>query len=51
MVAIEDPQGGASRASANAGESFLSGDGINWSDLTEYYPNANVCLKAYTKGN
>lgn len=49
MVAIESPQRGASRASANPGESYISGDGANWSDLTDYYSDANVCLKAYTR--
>ncbi|MDH7513093.1 MAG: lectin like domain-containing protein [Clostridiales bacterium] len=41
----------SSRATANAGESFISYDGVAWSDLhTSWdgrYRNSNVCLKAY----
>lgn len=35
-------------ATANAGESFVSLDGKQWNDLTEKYPNANICIKAFT---
>ncbi len=41
----------SSRAMANAGESFVSYDGVSWNDLhTSWdgrYRNSNVCLKAY----
>ncbi len=41
----------SSRAVANAGESFVSYDGVSWNDLhTSWdgkYRNSNVCLKAY----
>lgn len=37
-----------SKATANAGESFVSSDGTSWDDILEYIPNANVCIKAFT---
>ena len=49
-IAVEYPwKGYSSKATANAGESFISTDGSNWSDLTEFCKNTNVCLKAYTE--
>lgn len=48
-IAVEDPwEGYSSKATANAGESFVSSDGSNWKDLTGVIKNTNVCLKAYT---
>ena len=48
-IAIEKPiSGWSSKAKANAGESFVSPDGIVWSDITMYYPNTNSCIKAFT---
>jgi C1A family cysteine protease len=48
-IAIEKPVVGySSKAMANNGESFISPDGITWSDTTKYYPNTNVCIKAFT---
>ena len=38
-----------SRCTANAGESFMSKDGVNWTDFQKYDPSANFCIKAYTK--
>jgi C1A family cysteine protease len=38
----------SSKATANAGESFISNNGTNWSDLTSYYINTSVCLKVFT---
>lgn len=35
-------------STANCGESFISGDGINWTDATMVYDSANVCIKAFT---
>ncbi len=47
-VAVETPIGGySSKARANPGESFVSPDGKQWSDITTYLPNTNVCLKAF----
>lgn len=49
-VAIEYPYTGYSTAAkANSSESYYSGDGNAWSDMTALVTNANVCLKAYTK--
>jgi C1A family cysteine protease len=48
-VAIEYPiEDFTSKATAEPGQSFVSPDGKDWSDLTTVDdPNANVCLKAY----
>lgn len=47
-VPCEKAYGGySSGASANPGESFLSNDGVNWTDMGSGY-SANVCIKAYT---
>jgi hypothetical protein len=48
-VALEYPYAGySSRASAKSGESFVSNDGISWTDITTVYPNSNVCLKSFS---
>ncbi|MCX6699269.1 MAG: lectin like domain-containing protein [Methanomicrobiales archaeon] len=48
-VAIEMPiEGYSSKATALPGQSYISSDGAGWNDLTQSYPNSNVCLKAYT---
>ena len=47
-IPCENPVGGySSGARANAGESFVSYNGSAWQDLTSYFPNTNVCLKAF----
>ncbi|WP_162013078.1 lectin like domain-containing protein [Methanosarcina acetivorans] len=38
----------SSKASANTGESYISSDGINWSDLASGESKYNCCIKAYT---
>ncbi len=38
----------SSKAKANAQESYVSINGINWTDLTTVFTNTNVCLKAFT---
>ncbi len=49
-VPIEMPlEGYISTATANAGESFCSADGINWDDLTTRRADSNVCIKAFSK--
>ncbi|MCL5734563.1 MAG: lectin like domain-containing protein [Actinobacteria bacterium] len=50
-IAIEYPiENFSSQATAESGQSYVSPDGSEWSDLTETYDaNANVCLKAYVK--
>lgn len=48
-ISVEYPiKGYSSRASAHPGESWVSSDGISWTDLTTLYSNTNVCLKAFT---
>ena len=48
-IAIEMPYAGwSSKATANPGESFVSGDGSTWDDLNVDFPNTNVCIKAFT---
>ena len=48
-VPYEYPLGGySSAATANAGESYISPDGINWQDITTWTANANVCIKGFT---
>ena len=48
-VAIEMPiEGYSSRATAVPGQSYISSSGAGWNDLTQSYPNSNVCLKAFT---
>lgn len=47
-VPLEYPYPGyASGATAGPGESYISADGASWADVTDYYPNTNVCLKAF----
>ncbi|MDD1653185.1 MAG: lectin like domain-containing protein [Methanomicrobiales archaeon] len=49
-LAVEYPRTGYSPgAVAHTGESFVSPDGITWDDITSQVPNANVCIKAYTR--
>ena len=50
-MAVEYPEAGYSdSATAAAGQSYISPDGMSWSDLTgAWAANANVCLKAYVK--
>jgi uncharacterized repeat protein (TIGR01451 family) len=38
----------SSKATANAGQSYISSNGISWEDMTSVISNANVCLKAFT---
>jgi C1A family cysteine protease len=48
-IPIEVPMDNySSLATANGGESFVSSNGTDWSDLTDSYSNSNVCLKAFT---
>lgn len=50
-IPIEYPYPGySSKATAHAGESFISPDGKNWIDLTKDpgCSNTNVCIKAFT---
>ena len=48
-IAIEYPISGYSaKATASAGQSYFSSNGTTWVDLTTYYSNTNVCIKAFT---
>jgi C1A family cysteine protease/uncharacterized protein YndB with AHSA1/START domain len=48
-VAIEYPYSGfSSKATALSGESYVSNNGVSWTDLTTIYANSNVCLKAFS---
>lgn len=47
-IPLEYPHFGySSAATANTGESYVSHDGNSWNDITGYYDNTNVCLKAF----
>ena len=39
----------SSQATAAAGQSFVSYDGVNWTDFTSLNSTANVCLHAFTQ--
>ena len=46
-VAVERSYAGYANATATAGQSFVSGDGVTWTDMTRVYADADVCLKGY----
>jgi C1A family cysteine protease len=46
-VAIERPWSGYADATAAAGQSFVSGDGATWTDMTKLIAGTDVCLKGY----
>ncbi|HEY3378168.1 MAG TPA: lectin like domain-containing protein [Armatimonadota bacterium] len=49
-IPIERPISGYSdRATALAGQSYMSANGTSWTDVTQSYANTNVCLKAFTR--
>lgn len=39
----------SSKARATSGQSYISADGKNWTDLVTKSANTNVCIKAFTK--
>jgi C1A family cysteine protease len=48
-IPIEVPvEGFSSKATAAAGQSFVSEDGTRWTDLTTRIDRANVCIKAFS---
>ncbi len=50
-IPVEIPISGySSKANALPGQSFVSKDGINWSDITMSMPGTNVCIKVYGTG-
>jgi hypothetical protein len=46
-IAVERPWAGYSNATAAAGQSYVSGDGVTWTDMTQALPDTDVCLKGY----
>jgi C1A family cysteine protease len=49
-VPLEEPLTGyTSQATAAAGQSYMSDAGSSWTDVTSYYANANVALKALSQ--
>ena len=42
--------GYSSAATASPGQSYVSGDGSTWDDITIYEPTANLCIKAFACG-
>ncbi|MDO8587871.1 MAG: lectin like domain-containing protein [Armatimonadota bacterium] len=51
-VPMERPYSGySSGAAAGPGQSYISSAGSSWSDITQSFSNANVCLKAFTSGS
>jgi C1A family cysteine protease len=48
-IPIEQPiAGNSTKARASAGQSYISGNGTAWSDITATWANTNVCLKAFS---
>ncbi len=45
----ECTEDGYCTATANAGESFYSANGLAWTDIHDEDPSANFCIKAYTR--
>ena len=41
--------GFSSACTASPGQSYYSGNGTNWTDLTSYNPTANFCIKAFVQ--
>ncbi len=51
-IPLETPIAGYnSLASASPGQSYVSGDGTTWVDLSSIYPNTNVTIRAFTHGS
>ncbi|WP_265582428.1 lectin like domain-containing protein [Methanofollis aquaemaris] len=49
-LAVEMPiEDYSSNATAHTGESFVSIDGREWADLTDFFPDTNLCIKAFTR--
>ena len=46
-IAVERSWAGYADATAAAGQSFVSGDGVTWTDMTSVVADADVCLKGY----
>ena len=46
-IAVERPWAGYANATAAVGQSYVSGDGVTWTDMTRALPDTDVCLKGY----
>ena len=46
-LAVERPWAGYADATAAAGHSYVSGDGVTWTDMTKAVAGTDVCLKGY----
>ena len=47
-IPVEYPfTGYSSNATATPGQSYVSSNGTSWADITSFYANTNVCLKAF----
>ena len=46
-IAIERPYAGYADATATAGQSYVSGDGSFWTDMTALVAGTDVCIKGY----
>ena len=46
-IAVERPWAGYANATAAAGQSYVSGDGVTWTDMTRALADTDVCLKGY----
>ncbi len=46
-IAVERPWAGYSDAAADVDQSFVSGDGAAWTDMTSVIAGTYVCLKGY----
>ena len=49
-IPVEAPLSYASKATASAGQSFISSSGSSWEDLTTKVSNGNVCVKVFATG-
>lgn len=47
-IPLESPFSGYANATASAGQSYMSGDGVSWSDVATAYSNSNVNIRAFT---
>jgi len=50
-VAVERPYAGYADTTADPGQSYVSGDGSTWTDMTSLIAATDVCLKGYALAN
>ncbi|WP_209630416.1 lectin like domain-containing protein [Methanofollis sp. W23] len=49
LVVEKSVEGYSSNATAHPGESFVSLDGVEWADLTDFISDTNLCIKGITR--